>query len=75
MTYKDLYENVIESGKYRTRMERIKALAQLIFTTRFDDVESQEDAVWAALERYEDMTGCFCDPTQEEFDDIVRSII
>lgn len=75
MTYKDLYENVIESGKYLTRMERIKALAQLIFTTRFDAVESKEDAVWAALERYEDMTGRFYDPTQEEFDDIVSSII
>lgn len=75
MTYRDLFDEVIMSGKYRGTTEKIKALAQLIYRNAFDSVETKSEAVWDALERYEDMTVRFFDPTQDQFDSIEASII
>ena len=75
MTYRDLFDEVIMSGKYRSTLEKIKVLAQLIYRNSFDGVETTDEAVWDALERYEDMTGRIFDPTQEQFDCIKAAII
>lgn len=75
MSYRDLYDEVITSGKYRGTMEKIEALAQLIYRHSFDGVETTTEAVWDALERFEDMTGRTFDPTQEQFDCIEAAII
>lgn len=74
MTYRDLYDEVIMSGKYRSTPEKIKALAQRIYHSGFDGVETKSEAVWDALEQYEDMTGHFFDPTQDQFDSFEASI-
>lgn len=75
MTYREMFDEVVMSGKYRTQMEKIKVLAQRIYCNGFDGAETKADAVWAALERYEDMTGRPFDPTQDQFDEIEASII
>lgn len=74
MTYRELYDEVIESGKYLSPEGKIKALANLIYQSKFDGVETKDEAVWDALERYEDMTGFTFDPTEEEFEDFKYAI-
>lgn len=75
MTYRELYDEVIESGNYLGPEGKIKALANLIYQGKFDGVETKDEAVWDALERYEDMTGFTFDPNEEEFEDFKSSII
>lgn len=75
MTYREMYDDVMESGKYNSHLQKIKRLAQLIFANhRADPLYKKSDAVWEALEKYEDMSGCYFDPTFAQFDDIVASI-
>lgn len=74
MTYRELYDEVIESGNYVGPKGKIKALANLIYQSKFDGVETKDEAVWDALERYEDMTGLSFDPTEEEFEDFKYAI-
>lgn len=75
MTYREMFDEVVMSGKYHTQMEKVKKLARLIYRTGFDGAETKTDAVWAALEQCEDMTGRPFDPTQDQFDEIEASII
>lgn len=76
MTYREIWDNVqinhIEGAK-----ETTSHIAQLVYGYGYGDEESpsKEDAVWIALELYEDMTGRFYDPTHEEFDEIVSQIM
>lgn len=74
MTYRELYDEVIESGKYFGPKKKIAALANLIYQSKFDDAESKDEAVWVALERYEDMTGEFFSPTVEDFEEFKLAI-
>lgn len=74
MTYRELYDEVIESGNYLGPERKIKALANLIYHSNFDGVENKDEAVWDALERYEDMTGFTFDPTEEDFEDFKYAI-
>lgn len=73
MTYRDMYDDVITSGEYVGRTAKLRRLAQLIYAE--DRTQKKEDCVGQALEKYEDMTGNYFDPTKEEFEDIVFSII
>lgn len=79
MTYRDMYEEVVASGKYQGRTNKLKKLAQLMYKNNPDNsYESEEkkkqDSVWQALEGYEDMTGYYFDPTQDEFDEILSAV-
>mgnify|MGYP004469541171 FL=1 len=74
MTYRELYDEVIESGNYLGSEGKIKALANLIYHSKVDGVETKDEAVWDALERYEDMTGFTFDPTEDEFEDFKYAI-
>ena len=74
MTYRELYDEVIESGNYLGPEGKIKALANLIYHSKFDGVETKDEAVWDALERYEDMTGFTFDPTEEECEEFKYAI-
>lgn len=73
--YRYMYDRVIASGDYHGQEARTAGLAQLIFALGYDDVENKDAAVWVALETYEEMTGCFWDPTQDEFERMKDSII
>lgn len=68
-TYKDRFDEVIQSGKYEGRMAKLKALTQLIYNN--DPTQKAEDCVWQAYEEYEGMTGVWFDPTQEEFETLL----
>jgi len=68
-SYKDRFDEVIMSGKYEGRMAKVEALAQLIYIN--DPTQKGEDCVWQALEEYEDMTGSWFDPTEEEFEKLL----
>lgn len=72
-TYRDMYNEVIESGKYPSRISKLKQLAQLIHSN--DRRKGGVDCAWEAIETFESMTGVFFDPTQSDLDDIVYSII
>lgn len=73
MTYRDMFEDVVQSGKYTGAVEKVKRLTQLIFAN--DRTQNKADCAWEALEQYESMTGRYFDPTQDQFDDIVFSIV
>ena len=73
MTYREMYDNVVMSGKYPSGMAKVKQLAQLIYAN--DRTADKEDCVVAALEHYENMTGRYLDPTHEEWESIRDSII
>ena len=75
MRYKAMYDEVIASGKYHGKKQTTEALAQLAYAYKYDAVEKKSDAVWAALELFEEMTGFWWDPTQDEFDDMVAGIV
>lgn len=68
-----LFEEVIMSGEYPSWRDKLSRLAQAVYAK--DRTWGKEDCVWQALEMYEDMTGTFIDPTQEQLDDLVGSII
>lgn len=68
-----LFEEVIMSGEYPSRDKKLSRLAQAVYAK--DKTQSKEDCVWQALELYEDMTGAFIDPTQEQFDALAAAII
>lgn len=70
--FSQVYEQVIESGRYIGELEKVSAIAHLIYAKgrRRDKME----CVWQALEWYEAMTGRLFDPTKEQLDDIVLSI-
>ena len=83
MTYKELYRLVIKPGEdfqvnelYPTTEDKITGLAQFIYSYGYEDDRymSKEDAFWTACELYEDMTGRYFDPTQEEYDGIIDKI-
>lgn len=76
MTYKEIYNAVCRYSK-GSRMENVAYIAQLVYTHgyRSDKCMTKRDAVFTALEIYEDMTGYYYDPTHEEYDDIVAAII
>lgn len=73
--YTYVYNQVFASDKYAwaSKMEKVKALAQYAYNK--DRTQSKEDCVRQALEWYEDMTAGWFDPTHEQFDEIVCSII
>lgn len=73
MTYRDMFDEVVMSGKYIGSMAKLKALAQLIYNS--DYTLEKRDCVWEALEKLEDMTGHYFDPTKRQFDEILYSII
>ena len=75
MQYRYMYDRVIASGDHHGREDRTKALAQLIYAMKYDDVENKDAAVCVALETYEEMTGRSWDPTQAEYGNILYSII
>jgi len=75
ITYKEIYDKVVGSGKYHSRMDKVSAIAQLTFSHKFRGCETKRDAAWLALELLEDMTGVFYDPTPSEFEDVLASII
>lgn len=72
-THREMFDEVVMSGKYPGALAKIERLAQLIYAN--DCTMSKKDCAAWALEKYEEMTGRFFDPTQEQFDDIVDSII
>ena len=71
MTYREKYDEVITSGKHKGQKAKLEALAKI----NFSESLTREEAVWQALEDYENMTGIYIDPTQDDFDDLVASII
>lgn len=73
MTYKERYQEVFTSGKYKGVKDKIIALAKIHYTK--DRTQRKSDCICQALEDYEDMTGIFYDPTQDEFEEIELSII
>ncbi len=72
-SHRDMFDEVIQSGKYPGRTAKIKKLAQLIYSN--DRTQNKTDCTWQALEKYEEMTGSYFDPTHSQFDEIVCSII
>lgn len=72
MTYREMFDDVVMSGAYPGSMNKVKRLAQLIYAN--DRSQNKAGCVWEALERYEDMTGRYMDPTEEQFDEILYSI-
>lgn len=72
--YGEMWDEAFASGKYLTRTAKITKLAQMLYSSRESDDYSKDDAVWEALERYEDMSGCYMDPTHEQFEDFKLSI-
>ena len=72
-THKDMFDEVLQSGKYTSRIAAIKALAQLIYSN--DRAQSKTDCAWEALEKYESMTGYYFDPTHDQLDEIANSVI
>lgn len=72
VTYGEMFKEVTESGKYNTTITKLKRLAQLIYSN--DREQRKTDCVWEAIEKYEDMTGIFFDPTQENVEDILDSL-
>lgn len=77
MTYREMYDEVFDRSKAPTsRFEKVKGLAQLIFSDRKNESGyTKEDAVWEALERYEDMSGNYFDPTHEQFEAIKYALV
>ena len=73
MTYREMFDEVVMTGKYVSSMAKLKALAQLIYDNDF--TLGKTDCVWAALEKLEDMTGHYVSPTKRQFDEILFSII
>ena len=76
MTYREMYDHIFgPDAKAVSRIARIKTLAQFLYTDRRQEASySKEDAVWEALELYEDMCGKYFDPTHQQFEDICSSI-
>lgn len=74
-TYRDRYNLVICSNalKCASTKEQVERLAQLIYGN--DQCRDKEDCLVQALEEHEAMTGEFWDPTREEYDDVLASII
>lgn len=72
MNHKEMFNEVVLSAKYPGRMPKVKRLAQLI---RNDNPKlDNEDCATMALEKYEDMTGDYLDPTQEEWSEILNAL-
>lgn len=76
MSYRELYDHVFgPDAPPASPLNKIKTLAQLLYNDgKNDSSYTKGDAVWEALERYEDMTGAYYDPTHEEYEDIRNSI-
>lgn len=54
MTYRELYDEVIDSGKYFGPKKKIAALANLIFHFKFDGVETTiPPLVWGLCKKNE----------------------
>lgn len=76
MTHREMYDEVFEKNGHLPQFQKICLLAQLVYANHHSDSEyTKDDAVWEALEKYEDMSGCWFDPTHEEFDRIKLAII
>lgn len=78
LTYKDLWQLVgSRPDKFPTPRAMVKELAQFIYSYGYkqDKFLSKRDSIFIALELYEQMTGRFWDPTQDEFDDIEGGIM
>lgn len=77
LSYREIYDKVIPNRDYETKIDRVTAIAQLCYARGYKDYqpETKKDAVFLALELYEDMTGVFWDPTFDEFDEIVDRIV
>lgn len=77
ITYREIYDAVIGRGDfYPTVNDKIVAIAQFCYSYGYGNNRfmSKEDALWLALELFEEMTGIFKDPSQDEFDDMVYDI-
>lgn len=55
------------------KLNKVKEIAQLLFAR--DRRQDKVDCVCQALEWFEDMAGDYFDPSKEEFEDILYSII
>lgn len=76
MTHREMYDIVFEENADLPAFGKVKLLAQLIYRDRKDeDGFTKDDAVWVALEKYEEMCGRWIDPTHEQFDEIKCSIV
>lgn len=72
MNHREMFNEVVLSTKYPGCMPKVKRLAQLI---RDDNPKlADEDCVTMALEKYEEMTGNYLDPTQEEWSEILDAL-
>lgn len=72
MTYRELYDRVIENPDYRGMTEKVAEMAQLIYSYGYkaDRFVTPDDAIWIALELFEEMTGAYWDITHDELDDL-----
>lgn len=75
ITYRMRYDTVFESDKYRyaSKKKKVEALAQMIYAN--DRSRNKEDCLVQALEEYELMSGSYWDPTHDEYDDALASIV
>ena len=73
-TYRERFQLVFQSGNSSAAdwQDCVAQLAQLIFAN--DRCRSRADCLVQALEEYELMTGHYCDPTIEQWDDLLYSI-
>lgn len=74
-TFRERFDTVFGSGVFRleSKKNKVERLAQLIYAN--DRNKDKEDCLVQALEEYELMTGGYYDPTREEYEDILASIV
>ena len=73
--FKDRYFEIFESreNRFSSRKDKVERLAQLIYAN--DRTRNKEDCLVQALEEFELMSGSYWDPTHDEYDEVLASII
>lgn len=73
--FQTVFEKVFLSEERAStgKLSKVKEIAQLLFAR--DRRQDKVDCACQALEWFEDMAGTYFDPTKEEFEDILCSII
>lgn len=83
MTYREIYSIIIadeQSGitnlRYPTAKDKITGISQLVFRHGYkgETNMTKADAFWLACELYEDMTGRYFDPTNDEYERMLSEI-
>ena len=74
LTYREVYDTI--KGKYHTKKDQLEAIAGLIWAKGYKNIKfvDVEDALAIAMELQDDMFGWY-DPSTEEYDDIVFSLV